>query len=151
VRRQKNDTAGAAAICEAVRRPSMRFVPIKSEAQQAMLVIHRARDLLVRQRTSSVNALCGHLAEFGVVLPKGGQTGRKLPAMVLVGETFGMPKMVVPVLRTAGAPLPGARGGNHPAGARAAPPSGRGPGRAAFANDPGHRPDYGDRAGGHRS
>jgi transposase len=50
----------------------MRFVPIKSEAQQAMLVLHRARDLLVRQRTSLVNALRGHLAEFGVVLPKGG-------------------------------------------------------------------------------
>jgi transposase len=53
VRRQKNDTADAAAICEAVRRPSMRFVPIKSEAQQAMLVLHRARDLLVRTSLST--------------------------------------------------------------------------------------------------
>ena len=78
VRRQKNDLADAAAICEAVTRPSMRFVPIKSEEQQAMLLIHRARDLLVRQRTSLINALRVHLAEFGGVVPKGAQHGRRL-------------------------------------------------------------------------
>ena len=83
VRRQKNDLADAAAICEAVTRPSMRFVPIKSEAQQAMLLIHRARDLLVRQRTSLINALRAHLAEFGVVMPKGAQHGRRLITMLL--------------------------------------------------------------------
>ena len=71
VRRQKNDAADAAAICEAVTRPSMRFVPIKSEAQQAALILHRVRDLLVRQRTMLINALRGHLAEFGVVAPQG--------------------------------------------------------------------------------
>jgi len=71
VRRQKNDMADAAAICEAVTRPSMRFVPVKSEAQQALLLVHRALDLLVRQRTSLINALRAHLAEFGVVVPKG--------------------------------------------------------------------------------
>jgi transposase len=98
VRRQKNDRADAAAICEAVTRPSMRFVPIKSEAQQAMLLIHRARDLLVRQRTSLINALRAHLAEFGVVVPKGAQHGRRLVAMLLTGETFGMPDSAVPVL-----------------------------------------------------
>jgi transposase len=98
VRRQKNDMADAAAICEAVTRPSMRFVPIKSEEQQAMLLIHRARDLLVRQHTSLINALRAHLAEFGVVLPKGGQNGRKLAAMVVAGEMFGMPALAVPVL-----------------------------------------------------
>jgi transposase len=98
VRRQKNDMADAAAICEAVTRPSMRFVPIKSEEQQAMLLIHRARDLLVRQHTSLINALRAHLAEFGVVLPKGGQNGRKLASMVVAGETFGMPALALPVL-----------------------------------------------------
>jgi transposase len=98
VRRRKNDLADAAAICEAVTRPSMRLVPIKSEAQQAMLLIHRARDLLVRQRTSLINALRAHLAEFGVVVPKGAQHGRRLVTMLLTGETFGMPDSAVPVL-----------------------------------------------------
>lgn len=71
VRRQKNDAADAAAICEAVTRPAMRFVPVKSEAQQAALVLHRVRDLLMRQRTMLINALRGHLAEFGLVAPQG--------------------------------------------------------------------------------
>ena len=63
VKRGKNDAADAEAICEAVTRPSMRFVPIKTEAQQAVLVMHRARELLVRQRTQLVNAVRAHLAE----------------------------------------------------------------------------------------
>jgi len=71
VRRNKNDRADAEAICEAVTRPRTRNVPIKSEAQQAALMMHRARDLLVRQRTMLVNALRGHLAEFGIVTPQG--------------------------------------------------------------------------------
>ena len=71
VRRQKNDAADAAAICEAVSRPSMRFVPVKSETQQSVLMLHRARELLVRQRIALINALRGHLAEFGVVAPQG--------------------------------------------------------------------------------
>lgn len=71
VRRQKNDAADAAVICEAVSRPSMRFVPIKSEEQQAMLMLHRARALLVGQRTALICALRGHLAEFGLTAPTG--------------------------------------------------------------------------------
>ena len=71
VRRGKNDAADAAAICEAVTRPSMRFVPVKAEEQQAALVMHRARDLLVRQRTQLANAMRGHLAEFGLVEAQG--------------------------------------------------------------------------------
>jgi transposase len=71
VRRNKNDRADAEAICEAVTRPRTRNVPIKSEAQQAALMMHRARDLLVRQRTMLVNALRGHLAEFGIVAAQG--------------------------------------------------------------------------------
>src|SRR5512132_3033864 len=71
VKRNKNDAADAEAICEAVRRPSMRFVPVKSAEQQAVLTMHRARDLLVRQRTMLVNALRAHLAEFGIVGAQG--------------------------------------------------------------------------------
>lgn len=71
VKRGKNDAVDAAAICEAVSRPAMRFVPIKSRAQQAALVPHRTRDLLVRQRTMLINSLRSLMAEFGVVAPRG--------------------------------------------------------------------------------
>jgi transposase len=71
VKRQKNDEADAEAICEAAQRPTMRFVPVKSREQQASGVTFRARDLLVRQRTQCLNAIRGHLAEYGWVAPKG--------------------------------------------------------------------------------
>ena len=71
VKRNKNDAADAEAICEAVRRPTMRFVPIKTAEEQAGLLLHRGRERLVRQRTALVNALRGHLAEFGVIAPLG--------------------------------------------------------------------------------
>jgi transposase len=71
VKRGKTDAADAEAICEAVTRPTMRFVPIKSVEQQAALALHRTRDLLVRQRTQLVNMIRGLLAEFGIDLPKG--------------------------------------------------------------------------------
>jgi transposase len=71
VKRGKNDAADAAAICEAVTRPSMRFVPIKSIEQQSALMLHRTRDLLIRQRTQLINALRAHLAELGLVAAKG--------------------------------------------------------------------------------
>ena len=71
VKRNKNDAADAQAICEAVGRPSMRFVAIKTAEQQAALLLHRGRERLVRQRTSLVNALRAHLAEFGVIAPHG--------------------------------------------------------------------------------
>lgn len=67
VKRNKNDAADAEAICEAVTRPTMRFVPIKTVEQQSVLMLHRARDLLMRQRTSLINAIRSHLAEFGIV------------------------------------------------------------------------------------
>jgi len=67
VKRNKNDAADAEAICEAVTRPSMRFVAIKTAEQQSVLVLHRTRELLVRQRTAVVNAIRAHMAEFGVV------------------------------------------------------------------------------------
>jgi transposase len=71
VKRQKNDAADAEAICEAAQRPTMRFVAPKSEQTQAAALVFRARDLLVKQRTQIINALRGHLAEFGIVAAKG--------------------------------------------------------------------------------
>jgi len=71
LKRSKNDANDAAAICEAVTRPSMRFVPIKSEQQQAALMLHRSRQLLVRQRTMLSNAIRGHMAELGIISAKG--------------------------------------------------------------------------------
>ncbi|MCA1386379.1 MULTISPECIES: IS110 family transposase [unclassified Bradyrhizobium] len=71
VKRQKNDAADAEAICEAAQRPTMRFVAIKTEEQQAASLVFRARVLLVRQRTQVINAIRGHLAEFGIVVAKG--------------------------------------------------------------------------------
>ena len=71
VKSQKNDAADAEAICEAVQRPTMRFVPIKSAEQQAALLLHRARDLLIRQRSSLISAIRAHFAEFGIVASRG--------------------------------------------------------------------------------
>ena len=79
VKRQKNDAADAEAICEAVTRPSMHFVPVKSEARQGVLMLHRSRDLLMRQRTMMLNAIRGHLAEFGIITAQG---PRKLAALL---------------------------------------------------------------------
>lgn len=78
VKRNKTDAADAEAICEAVIRPSMRFVPVKSAGQQSALLLHRTRDLLIRQRTMLVNALRAHMAEFGIVAPQGIRNVRKL-------------------------------------------------------------------------
>src|SRR4051794_15759318 len=75
VKRNKNDAADAAAICEAVRRPTMRFVRIKSTDQQCQLMQHRTRDLMMRQRTQLINALRAHLAELGIVDCDGRQRG----------------------------------------------------------------------------
>jgi len=71
VKRGKNDAVDADAICEAMSRPGMRFVPIKSAEQQAILMLHKTRELLIKQRTMTINALRGHLSEFGVIAAKG--------------------------------------------------------------------------------
>jgi transposase len=71
VKRQKNDTTDAEAIAEAASRPTMRFVAVKTEGQQARAMLFRTRDLLVRQRTQLINALRGHLSEHGVVAAQG--------------------------------------------------------------------------------
>lgn len=82
VKRNKTDAADAEAIAEAVTRPTMRFVVVKSADQQAMLMLHRARELLVRQRTMLATALRAHLAEFGIVAPQGIHRVEKLAAEV---------------------------------------------------------------------
>src|SRR6202140_4749689 len=82
VKRNKNDAADAEAICEAVRRPTMRFVRIKSAEQQGQLMQHRTRDVLIRQRTQIINALRAHLAELGIVAAQGDAGVNELRAIV---------------------------------------------------------------------
>ena len=82
LRRNKTDAADAAAICEAVSRPSMRFVPVRSVEQQATTVIHKVREMLVKQRTMITNSLRGLMAEFGVTAPEGTRHVSELSARV---------------------------------------------------------------------
>ena len=82
-KRGKNDAADAAAICEAVQRPNMRFVPVKTEAQQAQLCVHRARQAFVEARTATLNRIRGLLSEFGIVLPLKAATVRREAALRL--------------------------------------------------------------------
>jgi len=82
VKRSKNDAADAQAICEAVTRPTMRFVPVKSAAQQSVLMLHRVRDLLIRQRTMLVNALRAQLSELGIIAAQGMTNVKVLTAIV---------------------------------------------------------------------
>jgi len=92
VKRGKNDAVDAAAVCEAMSRPGMRFVPIKSADQQAVLMLHKTRELLIKQRTMSVNALRGHLAEFGLIAPKG--IGRVSQLLELANADAALPEEV---------------------------------------------------------
>jgi len=96
VKRSKNDAADAAAICEAVTRPTMRFVSVKSIEQQGVLMLHRTRDLLVRQRTMLINAIRAHMAEFGVVAPVGVPRVKELLAVIADTDDARLP----PVART---------------------------------------------------
>ena len=99
VKRNKNDAADAEAICEAVRRPTMRFVPIKTAEQQAALLVHRGRERLVRQRTALVNALRAHLAEFGVIAPLGLRNVARLIDIVRDESDARLPDLARKVLR----------------------------------------------------
>jgi transposase len=86
VKRHKNDAVDAEAICEAAQRPSMRFVAVKSEAQQAASLVFRTRDLAVKQRTQLANAIRGHLTEYGWVAPKGAAHRAMLADLLEDGE-----------------------------------------------------------------
>jgi transposase len=102
VKTNKNDAADAEAICEAVSRPNMRFVPIKTVDQQAVLSVHRARQGFVRQRTAQANQIRGLLAEYGVVIPQGIRNIRKcLPEILEDGESM-LPGLFRRLLRKLG-------------------------------------------------
>jgi len=94
VRRNKNDAADAAAICEAVSRPSMRFVPIKTAEQQGAAGLHKVRDLLTKQRTMLINALRGHMAEFGIVVAQGPQHVKELLAALADPQEKRIPELI---------------------------------------------------------
>ena len=106
VKRQKNDAADAEAICEAAQRQNMRFVAVKSAGAQANALVFRARDLLVRQRTQIINALRGHLTEYGYVAAKGPAHVAKLIAYIDDPESD-LPEIARPILRVLIASLKG--------------------------------------------
>lgn len=91
VKRNKNDMADAEAICEAVTRPTMRFVAIKTPDQQSVLMLHRTRHLFVRQRTTLINALRAHLAEFGIVAGVGRNGLERLLTIIEDGDDERVP------------------------------------------------------------
>lgn len=93
VKTNKNDASDAEAICEAMQRPTMRYASAKSAEQQSVLMLHRARDLLVRQRTSLINALRGHCAEFGIIAGQGAPNINKLIAIIEDDKHEGLPDL----------------------------------------------------------
>jgi len=99
IKRNKHDAADAEAICEAVGRPTMRFVPVKTADQQATQLLHRGREQLVRQRTMLVNALRAHLAEFGVVAAQGLRKVGELIAIIRDDGDRRLPAVARQVLR----------------------------------------------------
>ena len=98
VKRGKTDASDAEAICEAVTRPTMRFVAIKSPEQQSILALHRTRDLLIRQRTQLVNMIRTQLAEFGIVMPKGIEHALRLAGQLVEGAAPDIPPLAVTVI-----------------------------------------------------
>lgn len=98
VKRGKTDAADAEAIAEAVTRPTMRFVAVKTTAQQGALMLHKSRDLLVRQRTMLINALRGHLGEFGIIAPQG-SAGVRVALRPLSVERDRLPELAQAALR----------------------------------------------------
>ena len=105
VKSQKNDATDAEAICEAVTRPSMRFVPTKTREQQAMLMLHRTRHLLIRQRTATINALRAHLVEFGIAAGIGRNGVEALLKVIADGKDDRVPDMARGCLLVLGAQL----------------------------------------------
>ena len=93
VKRGKNDAADAAAICEAVTRPTMRFVSVKGAEQQSVLMLHRTRELLVRQRTMLINAIRSHMAELGIVAPVGVPQVKKLLRIIADTDDARLPSL----------------------------------------------------------
>src|SRR5499433_2405091 len=107
VKRQKNDMADAEAICEAVTRANMRFVPTKTPEQQSGLVLHRTRHLFIRQQTSVINAIRAHLAEFGVIAPVGRKGVEELLCVVADPNDKRVPEAVRACVAALGSQLLG--------------------------------------------
>jgi transposase len=105
VKRQKNDASDAEAICEAVRRPTMRFVETKTPEQQSCLMLHRTRHLFIRQQTSVINAIRAHLAEFGIVAPVGRNGVEELLDVVADANDKRLPEVARACLRALGTQL----------------------------------------------
>jgi transposase len=105
VKRQKNDAVDAEAICEAVTRPNMRFVPIKTIEQQGCLVLHRTRHLLVRQQTATINSIRAHLAEFGIVAPVGRRGVERLLEVIADANDSRVPEVARTCVAALGAQL----------------------------------------------
>ena len=105
VKRQKNDAADAEAICEAVRRPTMRFVETKTPEQQSCLMLHRTRHLFVRQQTAVINAIRAHFAEFGIVAPVGRRGAEELLQIVADASDKRLPEVARACLAALGAQL----------------------------------------------
>jgi transposase len=105
VKRHKNDAADAEAICEAVTRPNMRFVATKTPEQQSCLVLHRTRQLFIRQQTAVINAIRAHLAEFGIVAPVGRKGVEELLRVVADPKDERVPKVARGCLAALGAQL----------------------------------------------
>jgi transposase len=105
VKRQKNDTADAEAICEAVTRPTMRFVPTKSPEQQSCLMLHRARHLFIRQQTAVINSIRAYLAEFGIVAPVGRRGVEQLLEVVADPADHRLPEVARACLTALGSQL----------------------------------------------
>lgn len=100
VKRGKSDAGDAEAICEAVTRPTMRFVAVKSADQQSVVMLHRTHELLVRQRTQLVNMMRGQLAEFGVTLAKGIQHASQFTRRLLEGDAPDIPQLAITIVTT---------------------------------------------------
>jgi transposase len=115
VKRQKNDAADAEAICEAVTRRNMRFVPTKTPEQQSCLSLHRIRHLFIRQQTAIINSIRAHLAEFGIVAPVGRQGVEQLLKVVIDPNDTRLPEIARAWDAIAGpeSPDPGVRSPHH--------------------------------------
>ena len=100
VKRNKTDAADAAAICEAVTRPTMRFVSVKGTEQQGVLMLHRTRELLVRQRTMLINAIRAHMAELGIVAPVGVPQVKKLLGIIADTDDARLPSLARTCLKS---------------------------------------------------
>ena len=105
VKRQKNDTTDAEAICEAVTRANMRFVETKTPEQQSCLMLHRTRQLFIRQQTSVINAIRAHMAEFGIVAPVGRKGVEQLLAVITETKDQRVPELARACIAALGAQL----------------------------------------------